>query len=156
EVAGGIWDMVYRFPFNLIGRTVERIYSYFYKKVKVITISESTKKDLQKIGFAKDSISVIPLGCNVPIIKSLPKKNKRTTLVFVARLTMAKGIEDAIASIALLKEKIPNILMEVVGRGEDEYTAKLKQMVEKLGLKKHITFQGFIDEKGKWDILGRA
>src|SRR3990167_10427605 len=44
EVAGDLWDVAVSFPFNMLGRVVERIYPFFYSKIKIITISNSSKK----------------------------------------------------------------------------------------------------------------
>lgn len=156
EVAGEIWDITFPFPFNYLGRMIERIYPKFYKSVKVVTISKSSKRELEHIGFSKNNISVISLGCNVPIVSNLNGKNSTPTLIFVSRLTKSKGIEDAIKSIKIVKEKFNDVKLNIVGRGELHYVKKLKNMVSVMGLEKNIEFLGFVSEKEKWSLLEKS
>ena len=55
-----------------------------------------------------------------------------------------KGQEEAIYSIANISEKIPGIHLYIIGTGDDNYLAYLKDVVKKLDLMKHVTFTGFI------------
>ena len=61
EVAGPIWDKMYPFPINLVGKVLEKIVYTIYQKCEVWAISESTKKDILKIN-PKLNVKVIPLG----------------------------------------------------------------------------------------------
>jgi len=156
EVAGNIWDISFKFPFNIIGKTIERIYHIFYQNVRIVTISDSSKKDLSKIGFKKEQIDVLTLGCDVPIIKKLPKKNEECTLIFVSRITKSKGIEDAVKSISEIKKIIPNIKLLILGRGEERYVEKIKMMIHDMGLEKNIMMLGFVSEQEKRNYLEKS
>jgi glycosyltransferase involved in cell wall biosynthesis len=153
EVAGRIWDITFPFPFNLAGRMVERVYPFFYKGIPVATISESSKNALKNIGFSEKRISVLNLGCRVPVIKRNPRKNSDPTLVFISRITKSKGIEDAIYSVSEVKKTFKNVKLLIIGRGEKEYIERLKELISELSLLKTVKFMGFVEEKEKWRIL---
>src|SRR3989344_4172635 len=72
EVAGDLWDIAVSFPFNILGKIIEKIYPFFYSKVKIITISSSSKKELSEIGFNSSKINIIPMGSNSNVVNSLP------------------------------------------------------------------------------------
>ncbi len=156
EVAGGIWDITFSFPFNHLGKAIEKIYPRFYSGIQVVTISNSSKEALVDLGFVKALVSVIPLGCSVPIIEKKPSKNNNKTLIFVSRLTKSKGIEDALRAVHILKDKYSDIKLLIIGRGDDEYVSTLRDLIEKLGIKNNIEFKGFVSEKNKWKFLEEA
>ena len=62
-------------------------------------------------------------------------------LIFVGELSYRKHQDLLIDAVALLKERIPNIKLLLVGKGEMEYLYKKK--VEKLGLKNEVEFLGY-------------
>lgn len=156
EVAGNIWDITFKFPFNKLGILTEKVYPKFYKKIKVVTISNSSKEALVKIGFSRKNLFVIPLGCDVPIVSSFSNKLKTPTLIFVSRLTKSKGIEDAIRATYEIKKVTENIKTLIIGRGDRGYTDYLKTLSKSLGLSNNIEFLGFVSEKEKWNLLEKA
>lgn len=156
EVASDLWIKVFGSFFGLLGRMVEKLYlSLVYKNILFITISDSTKKDLIEDGVNKKDIIVLPMGINVPLNIGEAKKEKEKTLIFVGRLTVAKGIEEALST---LKEIVRNKIVRlwVVGRGEKSYVQKLKRMCKQLHIEDNVTFYGFVPERQKFILLARA
>lgn len=156
EMAGDLWNIAVSFPFSILGKIVEKIYPLFYKKVPVITISESSKLDLTNNGFSKEKVFVISMGSNSNIVLSLPEKERNETLVFLSRLSRTKGVSDAIEAVSLLNKEFPDIMLWIVGRGEKEYIEELKNLVKKLKIEKHIKFFDYVSEDKKQDLLTRA
>lgn len=156
EVAGKIWDINFPYPFNVLGKNIEKSYFKFYKNIDFLTISSSTKKDLQKFGVNPASITILPMGINVP--KNVPKyeKEKNSTLIFIGRLTKAKGIEDAIVSCKILLKNFPDIKLWVVGRGEKAYEEKIKKLICNLKLENHVVLWGFVSEAKKFELIQRS
>lgn len=156
EVAGDIWDVAFAFPINKLGRFIEDNYFHFYKNMSFLTISPSTKKSLLEMGVKKDNIYVVPMGITVPNkLRDYPKSNV-PTLIFVGRLSKTKGIEDAIHVFKKIREVFPNSKFWIVGRGEENYEKELKNIVQKLGLADVVIFFGFVSEKKKNELMGRA
>lgn len=156
EVAGRIWDVNFSFPFNILGKFVEKNYFNFYKNIDFLTISNSTKNELIKLGVSDKRITVLPMGITTP--KSLPvyEKEKTPTLIFVARLLKAKGIEDAIKACALLKKEFPRIKLWVIGKGEKNYEKYLKKLVKLKKIDSSVRFFGFVTQSEKFKLMQRA
>jgi len=156
EVAGRIWDISFPFPFNILGRTVENNYFKFYRNTHFLTISESTKDELMKLGIGGNKITVLPMGITKPKVLPKFKKEKNPTIIFVARLIRAKGVEDAINVCKILKSKFPDIKLWIVGAGDESYVRELKKKVQKSNLEKSVRFFGFVDESKKFELMQKA
>lgn len=157
EVAQELWDASFSYPWNVLGRYVEKQYFRFYRSVPFLTISESSKNDLIQMGVNQKRITVLPMGLNVP--KQHYKevvKEADPTLLFVARLTKAKGVEDAIEVIRILKNQIPRIKLWIVGSGNSEYTQEIKEKIAALGQAKSIRLWGYVNETEKFNLMKRA
>ncbi|MDP1743835.1 MAG: glycosyltransferase family 4 protein, partial [Candidatus Amesbacteria bacterium] len=121
EIAGPVWHLnPWPRPFNLIPAIIGKygepwMFRLLYKNIPFMTVSNSTKEDLQKFGVK--NITVIHNGVTLP--KKLPKldKEKIFTVIYLSALAKDKGIEDAIKVFNLLKTQIKNIQFWVVGKG---------------------------------------
>ncbi len=96
------------------------------------------------------------MGITVP--NNLPsfKKENSKTLIFVGRLLKAKGVEDAIMVCSKLKEKYQGIKLWIVGRGEEKYTKKIRQLAKDLNIEKQVKFLDFLSQEKKFEMMGRA
>lgn len=157
EVAGSLWIKVFGLFFGLLGRMVEKFYLFLvYKNIQFFTISDSTKRDLIKDGVKKKNIVILPMGINVPRNIEDVKKEKEKTLIFVGRLTVAKGIEEALSALREVIRKNMSVKLWVVGRGEAGYIQKLKIICKRLQIEDNVTFYGFVPESKKFTLLARA
>ena len=157
EVGNDSWKRIYGFFFGMVGRLTEKFYlSYIYKDMLFMTISESTKRDLVKEGVNIKNIAVLPMGINVPKQIANTKKEKKVTLIFVGRLTVAKGIEEALTTLEKIRKHNKDIKLWVVGRGKKDYINYLKKMCQELGILQYVTFFGFVSETEKFSLLSRA
>lgn len=156
EVAGDIWDMVFAFPINKLGRFIEDNYFRFYRKVPFFTISKSTKNDIEKKGICGDRITVLPMGITFPKdIKNYPKE-KSATVIFVGRLSPTKGVDDALRAISELKKKHINCRIWIVGRGEKEFESYIRKLTKELDIEDRVIFFGFVSEKEKFELMSKA
>lgn len=156
EVAEEIWDQMFSFPWNCIGRLIEKFYLKTYQNIFFLTISSSTKIDLVKSGISKDKIQVLPMGVSLTSIPQTIKKEKLPTLIFAGRLCQMKGIEDGIKAFGMIRDKIPQSQLWIVGAGERNYVNKLKNYVKKLKLSESVSFFGFVSEEKKFALMKRA
>ena len=155
EYAGDLWKYAVPFPLSYIAQAFEHTYPLLYKNTPVITISKSSKKELSKL-FPEKNIDIVYPGCDFPVVKNIPIKPDALTLVFIARLSKTKGVEDAIETVNILKRKKVEVKLYIIGRGEEEYLTTLKKSVEKKNLKNNIVFCGFISEKEKEQIIDKT
>jgi glycosyltransferase involved in cell wall biosynthesis len=113
---------------------------------KIISVSEFTKKRLEKNGIEKENIIVIPNGVEVSKYQKIKiKKESLPTISCVNRLTPAKRTSDVIKAVAIVKKEVPNIQCKIVGQGEE--LANLKQLSSDLGLKDNVKFLGFVKKQ---------
>jgi glycosyltransferase involved in cell wall biosynthesis len=69
---------------------------------------------------------------------------KEYDIVFFARVTKMKGIEDLIKAVSISRDHIPQIKLCIIGDSDIDYLIYLKDMIDNLNLKDHIIFKGFI------------
>lgn len=156
EVAGEIWNTIFKFPLNKIGRFIENRYFGFYKNISFLTISPSTKNDLIKKGISKEKVVVLPMGITIPKNPKEFLKEKDPTLIFVGRLIKTKGVEDAITVCKNLKKYFPDIKLWIVGRGELNYKKSIDEMIKEMGIEDNVMFFGFVSENKKFELMRRA
>lgn len=141
-----IWWYEVRFPLNVIGYLLEPLYLKIYKNIPTITVSQSTKKDLLKLGFKK--VFIIENGLNVKPVKKFPSKTKNPTIIYVGRMKKAKKPQDAIRAFEIVKKKIKNAQLWMVGEGY--LRRKLKKACA------GIKVFGYLDERIKNKLVKKA
>lgn len=159
EVAGRVWFLnSLPQPFNLIvgliGYFFEPCFFRFYKNVRFMTASESTEKDLEKMGIEKEKITIIYHGINFPKAGNNYKKERINTVTYLGIISKDKGIEDAISCFNILN-KMGNYRFWVIGRGETrKYEDEIKSIARSLASK--IIFWGFVSEAKKFELLAKS
>ena len=112
----------------------------------LIAVSEQVKSHLVAQGVRADRVSVVYNGYS----PAAPSAEARSILGIpadaivvgtVARVTAAKGVDDAIRAIALLRQSIPNLRYLLVGEGDA--LPKIRQQVAELDLKDVVIFAGY-------------
>jgi glycosyltransferase involved in cell wall biosynthesis len=141
----------------------KNIYLFFYKAFSelatVVAVSDFVKEELTAIGV--ENAPVIHHGIDAD--KYLRQENlfgamaqersteygkKHFTVGYVGRLEKVKGIEYLIKAVDLLKEKIPEIDLVVVGEGSQK--AELAWLAEQMGLRGKVKFVGYKDDYIGW------
>ena len=175
EIAGVIWDYMYPFPINSIGKFLEKYYFRFYKKCRFWTDASSTIEELVAMGIKKEQCTAIPCPISIdqkivdqrlknnietnnqiPKIQDLRPKNQEPTYIFVSRVVKMKGIEEVIKAFAFIRKEQPDAALWIVGGGEPEYLRELRMMVEEYHVKDCVTFFGRVSEQEKLDLMRKA
>jgi glycosyltransferase involved in cell wall biosynthesis len=82
---------------------------------------------------------------HIPANVYIPAKIEKTfDVVYFAKLSKVKGIEDFIKVIGLVKKQIPYITTKVLGTAKPEYLEFLKKMAVEHNCSENIEFNGFI------------
>jgi glycosyltransferase involved in cell wall biosynthesis len=127
---------------------IEPLLLRLYRNSPTITVSRSTREDLEKRGFRK-------VGIVMNAIRRFPwdnaKKDTEPTLVFLGRLKRTKRPEDALEIFRKVKGCIPAARLWIVGTGPLERA--LKKQAEGLS---DVTFWGWVSEEKKMSLLKRA
>lgn len=155
-----IWFYQMFFPLNLIGYLFEPIYLRLLRDRKVITISESTKKDLLKNGFKQENIHIISVGIETEPLKELPEieeiKEKEPTILFLGAIRAMKRPDQVIKSFELAKKSIKNLKLWIAGRGDEQYFKKIMRLINTSKYKKDITCFGKVEKEKKIKLLQKA
>lgn len=143
-----------RFPLSHIARFIEgKLMPFVYRNRVVITVSESSKKEIVKVGIAKEeNINIVNPGIDLP--SSTFKKSKVPVVIYLGRLKAYKNIDVAIRAFANVTKTFKNALLYIVGEGEN--FGNLYDLVLKLGLEKKVKFYGKVSEEEKIKLLSQS
>lgn len=147
------WSEIF-FPINLFGYLLEPVYLQPFKKIVCIAASNSTKKDLESLGFSK--VRVFHQGLSVNPLKKILNKPKSPLILFIGRLTKPKGPQDAIYAFKEITAAVPRAKLVIVGRGKERFVNSLKKLVRKLNISSKVTFLGFIEQNQKEELLKKS
>lgn len=78
--------------------------------------------------------------------ESAEKTEKKYDIVFYARIEKEKGIEDLFRALGLLKRSGKEYSTIVVGKVENTYLSRLKEIINEEGVEEQIKFTGFLDD----------
>jgi glycosyltransferase involved in cell wall biosynthesis len=95
-------------------------------------------------GIALSAIDQIPRGR----LSQAPLMRDRAVVVTVARLAVEKRLDLLIRAVAKAKESVPEILLVLLGDGEEK--ERLLHLVIKLNLRDHVHFAGHQTNAWEW------
>jgi glycosyltransferase involved in cell wall biosynthesis len=119
-----------------------------YRNVDTVTVSNSTRDELQKFGINK--ICVVPQGLGNEPLEKVPPKEDVPTFLFVGLLKKANRADECIRAFEIIESEMPEARLWVVGRGAQR--KKLEAMAKGLNLE----FFGYVDEARKVELMQRA
>jgi len=157
EIAGEIWDYMFSFPKNIIGKSLEKWYFRLYRHNFVWTDAPSTVKELVERGIPGDHCVAIP--CPIKVRKSdlgTYNKEKVPTYIFVSRIVKMKGIEEVVKAFSFIRKEQPKAQLWIIGDGESSYIEELKDMMKEYGVYQNVIFFGIVSEKKKYEYLSKA
>ncbi|MDQ3099550.1 MAG: glycosyltransferase [bacterium] len=141
-------------PLAMLAKVLEKnLMPFAYKNCTYLTISESTKRDMEGIGLVGSDIKIIYPGAD---LETLIPGNKELdpTVLYLGRLKSYKSVDVLINAFKRVAEKLPNAKLLIAGSGEEE--SNLKQLGETLGLADKIQFLGKVSEEEKIALLQKA
>lgn len=141
------WFNEVPFPLSYLCYYYENRWLLPYRNALTVTVSESSKKDLEAIGFS--NVKVIPMGINVKPLDELKNKSKVPALVFIGRLKKHKLPDHAIKAFEIIRNQIPSAEMWIIGDGY------MLDELKKMNVT-NVTFFGHISDEKKYDLLSKA
>lgn len=113
-----------------------------YPKADTILVQTPIqKKDLEKIIYnSKPNTKIIAspnwLPLDFPPPKIISQKSRHIDILFVGRIDNQKNLPLFLNIISLVKKKVPNLIVKIVGDGDDKET--IKKLIYKLSLQKNV------------------
>ncbi|MEU5759486.1 glycosyltransferase family 4 protein [Nocardia sp. NPDC047648] len=142
-----------------IGWWIEsRLSPRVHRHNQYLTVSLPSAEELATLGVDRTRIAVVRNGAEpVPVDAPTGAAETRTpapTVVVLSRLVPHKQIEDALAAVARLRDRVPGLRMDVIGDGW--WGDNLRDNARELGIADAVTFHGHVDERRKHELLARA
>lgn len=145
-----------RWPVAASVWAAERLMPAVYRGVRVQAISKSTAGDLEARGFEPKRIRVIYPGVDHDLYRPDPDEPlfPEPVAVHVGRLKRYKGLEVLPRAIRVLVDRGLPVRLVVAGTGDDR--SRLEREAERLGVGDRTTFEGYVSEERKVELLRRA
>jgi glycosyltransferase involved in cell wall biosynthesis len=126
-----------------------------HRRNQYVTVSLPSARDLVELGVGVDRIAVVRNGLDTAPPRTLQVARSVTPRVAVlSRLVPHKHIEDALDAIAVLRTRIPDLHLDVVGSGW--WRDRLVAYASRLGITGSVTFHGHIADVAKHYVVQRA
>lgn len=131
-----------------------KLMPYVYKNQKVVTVSESSKQEILKLG--KNIFGIIEIvnpGIHNHKFLNL-KKTKEPSFLYLGRLQPYKNIEVAIKAFADVLINHKEAVLTIAGFGESMNS--LKKLTLDLAIEKSVIFTGRVSEDKKYELLAES
>jgi glycosyltransferase involved in cell wall biosynthesis len=148
------WSVVFGPRVARFGWWLEsRLGPALYRHSRYVAVSEATRAELATLGVSTDRVSVVHNGSPAPL---LPRNARSPSprIVVLGRLVPHKRVEIALRAVAALRDRFPDVHVDVVGEGY--WHSELTAEVARLGLDGLVTLHGHVDEQAKADLLAAA
>lgn len=144
-----------RFPFSYFAMFLEgKVMPFVYKNSEVATISDSSRKDIIKLGFSeKNNLQIIYPGIDLSSYRT-SAKTKYPSFLYLGRLQHYKNVDVAINAFSKVAKNFPKAKFVIAGHGESYHD--LKKLVSELNLTNEISFTGFFPESDKPKLLSES
>ncbi len=145
------WYSGITLPVAFLGYHLEDSMLSLYRRNQTIVPSESTKSDLESLGFT--DVKVVHGAADVKPPKKINKR-KEKTLIYLGRLTKSKRVDDVLRAFDVIRKSEPGARLWIAGSGPEE--KQLKYLKKDLGLSEQVGFFGRVSQKKKAELLSKA
>jgi glycosyltransferase involved in cell wall biosynthesis len=148
------WPVVFPGLLGKVGWWIERrLAPLLYRGCQYVAVSRATRAELIQLGVGRDRIAVVHNGTAQPPVADIAK-TPHPSLVVLSRLVPHKQIEHAIDAVAAIRETHPDVTLTIVGSGWWE--GDLRKYVAEAGVGDLVSFEGFVSEDRKHEILAQS
>ena len=130
----------------------QRVIGWTFTRCRcVIALSEQWQATLQRM-FPGATVLTIPNPVVVPTHRADTGASP-PTLVFMGRITTAKGVDDLLKAMPAVLRAVPDCRLVVAGAGEVE---RCRALAAALGVAGTVEFPGWLDDDAKAALLRRS
>ena len=120
-----------------------------------VTVSLPSVRDLVDLGVDANRVAVVRNGLDeAPPATLTGERSATPRAVVLSRLVPHKQIEDALDAVAVLRTRIPELHLDVIGGGW--WQDRLVRRAEQLGISDAVTFHGHVDDVTKHAVVQRC
>lgn len=152
-------EVFYRFlprPLAWFAGFLERVLMPFvYRKTPFVTVSRSSREDMERLGIGKAGITVVHPGVSLEFFAK-GTKHRRPSILYLGRLKEYKSVDVLLSAFRKVIGEHPEAELVIAGDGDDE--KRLKRIAyEELRLgSDRVKFVGHVSEEEKRSLLQRA
>jgi len=150
-----MWEMVLEPGLAKAGKFFERrVAPPLYRRTPIVTLSESSRTEIiEYLGIPSRQVRVVPPGIDAKFHPS-GAKSESPLVVSVGRLMPSKRFEDLIATMAVVRERVPNVELVIVGDGYER--PALEEQIAALGAQEWIRLAGRVSDEELLSLYRRA
>ena len=139
-----------------IGWFVEsRLSPWLHRRNQYVTVSLPSMRDLADLGVDTRRVAIVRNGLDeAPGDSLIGRRSVTPRVVVLSRLVPHKQIEDALDAVAVLRSRVPDLHLDVVGGGW--WHDRLVEHAQRLGIADAVTFHGHVDEATKHAVVQRC
>jgi glycosyltransferase involved in cell wall biosynthesis len=116
----------------------------------VVTYSHPEMRDyLVRFGYQVSQLFYVPNGSDVAVAESVPEQPKLFDLAWTGRVHPQKGIDDLLATLDWLKQRLPDFRAVIIGKSKEA----LEPIIRQRGLSENVFFSGLVSEEEKFRLL---
>jgi glycosyltransferase involved in cell wall biosynthesis len=123
-----------------------------YRNVHFVTISEDTRDEMARVGIGSPAAGLVRCGVDDRLVPG--EKAAVPTVLYLGRLKAYKRVDRLIEAFAAVRARLPSAVLRIAGTGDA--LPALRGLVARLGLDEAVTFEGFVDDDRKRELLQRA
>jgi glycosyltransferase involved in cell wall biosynthesis len=132
-----------------------RLSPWLHRNNQYVTVSLPSARDLTDLGVDANRIAVVRNGLDeAPPDTLIGPRSATPRAVVLSRLVPHKRIEDALDAVAVLRTRMPDLHLDVIGGGW--WQDHLVQHAERLGIADAVTFHGHVDDTTKHAVVQRC
>jgi glycosyltransferase involved in cell wall biosynthesis len=142
------------FPLASYVWLAESIIPWAYRNCRFTVLSESSKRDVVRLGIRPGQIAVVPPGTDFDRFRPDASVTREPILLHVGRIKKYKSVDHLLRAARLLRDRGREFRAVIVGSGDDR--PRLEKLTGELELGDTVEFTGFISEDEKVDWYRRA
>lgn len=161
QLARKNWLYEIKKPFSYVGYYVlvplaTRLISLAH--VPLITVSESTRQNLVRYGFAPERTHIISEGLHIDPVSELQSaiKYKAPTVLSHGSMRAMKRTIDQIKAFEIAKKQIPGLKMKISGSSSGAYGQRVLDYIAKSPYTKDIEYLGRTTDADKQELMRRS
>lgn len=158
QLAREIWFYQMFFPLNIIGYLLEPLYLKLLKEKRAITVSNSTKNDLLKIGFKDENVEIISEGIDLKPLENINDvvKYEIPTILSLGSIREMKRTEDIIFGFENAKNVLKDLKLIVAGDSNSKYGKKVLKTINDSKYVADIECLGRVTKEKKTELMQKS
>jgi len=123
------------------------------RRATSVLVSSAAMTKVPELAPVAGNVEILPFGVSPRLIS--PVRVNRVSsevlrLLFVGRLVYYKGLDVLLRAVALVED----VTLDVVGEGPERHA--LESLTDELGIRKRVSFRGYVDDDALRETYGTA